>query len=78
MRDVIWTLIVVWVVYRLYNAFSNSGKRTVVYEKHEHHHYSNGQSKNNSNGEIKIESMPPRSPKKKAADDEYTDFEEIK
>ncbi len=72
MRDVIWTIIIVWVLYRLYNAFFSAGKKTVVYQKHEHHHYS-------EEGKVNVENVSPRQKSSKKIDDsEYTDFEEIK
>ena len=71
MRDVIWTIIIIWGVYRLYNAFFSGSKRTVVYEKHEHHHYA-------EEGKVKVETTTPPKKPRKIDDIEYTDFEEIK
>ena len=72
MRDVIWTIIVVWVLYRLYNAFLSGNRKTVVFQKHEHHHY-------NGEGKINIENVTPAQKNPKKIDEsEYTDFEEIK
>ena len=72
MRDVIWTIIVVWVLYRLYNAFFSGSKRTVVYQKHEHHHYA-------KEGQVNVENVSSSQKRSKKIDDgEYTDFEEIK
>jgi hypothetical protein len=70
MRDVIWTIITVWLVYRIYSAFSN--RKTIVFQKHEHHHY--------TNDEIKIKKDPAQSKKTKSKLDnvEDVDFEEIK
>jgi len=73
MRDVIWTIIVVWVLYRLYNAFFSGDRKTVVYQKHEHHHYTNEE------GKVNVENAPPGERKSKKIDErEYTEFEEIK
>lgn len=72
MRDVIWTIIVVWVLYRLYNAFFSGSRKTVVYQKHEHHHYG-------EEGKVNIENVSPHQKNSKKIDEsEYTDFEEIK
>ncbi|HEY1038244.1 MAG TPA: hypothetical protein VGF30_02515 [Bacteroidia bacterium] len=72
MRDVIWTIIVVWVLYRLYNAFFSGSRRTVVYQKHDHHHY-------NQEGKVNVETNTAAPKKPKRVDEsEYTDFEEIK
>lgn len=69
MRDVIWTIIGIWVFYRLYNAFFNRSSST-VYQKHDHHHYQSGP-------EVKTNTTASAT-KKKIDDAEYTDFEEIK
>lgn len=67
MRDVIWTIVGIWVVYKLYSAFT--GARSVRYEKHEHHHY-------NSDPQI-IKEPNKQTSKKNIDESEYTDFEEI-
>ena len=74
MRDVIWTIIAVWVIYRIYQAFKNS--RVYVYQKHEHQHNYNSPREN----EIKIDREPQHHNKKPNSDKggEYVDFEEIK
>lgn len=69
MRDVIWTLIIVWLIYRIFSAFSN--KKSVVYQKHEHHHY-------DKEGKVNVEPNPNKKSKTKIDDTEYTDYEEIK
>ena len=68
MRDVIWTIIIVWLVYRIYTAFSN--RKTIVFQKHEHHHYKNDEIKNNTAQNKKTKS--------KLDNVEDVDFEEIK
>jgi hypothetical protein len=71
MRDVIWTIIGIWVFYKLYNTFFNRSSST-VYQKHDHHHYQSGP-------EVNSQAGPQASSRKKKIDDsEYTDFEEIK
>ena len=74
MRDVIWTIIAVWVIYRIYQAIRNS--RVYVYQKHEHQHNYNTQKE----AEIKIDREPESHTKKPNSDKggEYVDFEEIK
>ena len=79
MRDVIWTIIVVWVLYRLYNAFFSGSRKTVVYQKHEHHHYGEDLSAGQAGGKVNVENVSPRRKDSKKIDEgEYTDFEEIK
>jgi hypothetical protein len=68
MRDVIWTIIIVWLVYRIYSAFSN--RKTIVFQKHDHHHYNKDEVKTNTN--------QTKKPKSKLDNIEDVDFEEIK
>lgn len=70
MRDVIWTIIIVWLVYRIYAAFSN--RKTVVFQKHEHHHYEKEATV------VNTEENNTKKSSKKIDDSEYVDFEEIK
>jgi hypothetical protein len=43
MRDVIWTLIIVWVIYKIIGAFRSHN--VFVYNKHEHYHNKNNNAK---------------------------------
>jgi hypothetical protein len=74
MRDVIWTLIVIWVVYKLYNAFFVSAPKSSSFNS------TNSQS--NSNNQSEAAQKPKRQDdlSKKLADNEgeYVPFEEIK
>lgn len=74
MRDVIWTIIVIWVVYRIYNAIKSS--RVYIYQKHEHNYNIPKE------GEIKIDSKTEEhhADRKPNSDKggEYVEFEEVK
>ncbi|MGZ3863240.1 MAG: hypothetical protein ACXVPN_12535 [Bacteroidia bacterium] len=72
MRDVIWTIIAVWVIYRIYQAISAS--RVNIYQKHDHHYNSGG------NEDVKVDKKPMQNERKPNSDKggEYVDFEEIK
>lgn len=78
MRDIIWTLIVVWLIYKLVDIFKNTTKKSFV---------NNSQNQNNTNQNHQTETKTNFSVKKdskdviqKSADKEgdYIDFEEIK
>ncbi len=71
MRDVIWTIIAIWVVYQIYKVIKSS--RVYVYQKHEHNY-------NTKEGEVKIEHKSDTEGRKPNSDKggEYVDFEEIK
>lgn len=76
MRDVIWTIIAVWVVYQIYRVIKSS--RVYVYQKHEHYH--NTSQNTQKEGEIKIDQQNNASARKPNSDKggEYVEFEEIK
>lgn len=76
MRDIIWTVILIWVVWKVYDAFKNVSKA-----KTQTHGYDQQQNNNyyKREGEIKIEN--PGSKTKthfKSEDGEFIDYEEIK
>ena len=68
MRDVFWTIVVVWLIYKIYNGIK--GSRTYVFQKHEHYHETPKEE-----GKITIEKT---NAKKNSKDDEFTDYEEVK
>jgi hypothetical protein len=69
MRDVFWTILAVWLVYKVYNALKGN---TYVYQKHEHYH-----NHPKEEGKVTIEN-PGVKDKNSQKDGEYTDYEEIK
>ena len=72
MRDVIWTIIAVWVIFRIYQALRTT--RVNVYQKHEHHYNSP------DNDNVRVDKKPQQNERKPNSDKggEYVDFEEIK
>jgi len=66
MRDVIWTVIIVWLIYRIYNGIK--GSRTYVFQKHEHYH-----APKQEEGKVTIEKKTVG-----GKDDDFADYEEIK
>lgn len=72
MRDVIWTIIAIWVIYQIYKVIRAS--RVYVYQKHEHYHNSSKE------GEVRIDQQGYNASRKPNSDKggEYVDFEEIK
>lgn len=81
MRDVIWTIIIIWVVYKLVDLFrGTSVKKTFVYNKYEYHNTSQNHT-TKPEGSVTVESKTStqnKQPKANASDGEYVDFEEIK
>jgi len=78
MRDVIWTIIIIWVVYKIVGMFRGASvKKTVIYNKYETHNHTTQQK---PEGSVTVESEPKQkhSPKANSAGGEYIDFEEIK
>jgi hypothetical protein len=73
MRDLIWTLIVVWLVWKIWSLFK--GERNIYIQKNERHFHYSGTENNQSHTD-------PSSPKKEKvirdSEGEYVDFEEFK
>ena len=72
MRDVIWTIIAICVVYQIYKIIKSS--RVYVYQKQDPYHNTQKE------GEIKIDKQTDASSRRPNSDKggEYVDFEEIK
>lgn len=62
MRDVIWTIIVVWVLYKIIGAFRS--QNVFVFNKHEHYH----NKQKNENEKLNQDKN----------NQEFSDYEEIK
>jgi hypothetical protein len=58
----------VWLVYRIYSSFTN--RKTIFFQKHDHHHY--------KNDEVKMNTTQQQKTNSKLNDIEDVDFEEIK
>lgn len=72
MRDVFYTILIIWIVWRIFNSISNY--RT----KHASSSNPSSSNKKTTDGQTKVDYIPPV--KKKISDDEgeYVDYEEIK
>ncbi len=79
MRDVIWTIIIIWVVYKIVGMFRGVSpvKKTFVYNKYETHEHTTQQK---PEGSVTVEknTQNGKSPKANSTDGDYIDFEEIK
>ncbi len=76
MRDIIWTLIVVWLIYKLVDIFRGSTKKSFANNSNSQNTQSN-QNNTTTNFSAKKD---PKEVIQKSADKEgdYVDFEEIK
>ncbi len=74
MRDVFYTILVVWIVWRIINAFSSSKTKA------QNTTSNSAQYPNKKEGETTVDFMPQTSNATKLKDDagEYVDYEEIK
>jgi hypothetical protein len=78
MRDLIWTIIIIWVVYKIVDIFrSTSVKKTFVFNKNENHYHST-QQKQEGSVTVEKNSKQGKTPKANSSDGEYIDFEEFK
>jgi hypothetical protein len=79
MRDFIWTIIIIWVVFKIIALFKgSSGRKTFVYQKQE---FRSSQNQQKPEGSVTVEKKSTAGNKNAngtSGDDEYVDFEEIK
>lgn len=73
MRDIIWTIIVLWIIWKIYDAFKSISKpKTQQQGFNNQHDY-------RKEGEVKIETRETKNKSHfKESDGEYVDYEEIK
>jgi hypothetical protein len=68
MRDIFYTVLVVWIIWRIFNSVSNMKTRTS----------SNGSATAKRPGETTVDYIPPKNTGKYDDSGEYVDYEEIK
>lgn len=77
MRDIIWTVILIWVVYKIYETFKSVGRTRA--QSHSFNSNQNQYYHNKKEGEVKVDSTnSTHKPHFKPEDGEYVDYEEIK
>jgi hypothetical protein len=76
-RDIIWTIILVWLVWRIYDAFKGISKMQTQRVNNPQQH--NRQQNSRREGEVRIDSTQTGQKSHfKPGDGEYVDYEEIK
>ena len=78
MQEFFFTILAIWVIWRLFGSFSNNGPKNTSgnFQQNTHHHYYNSQAK--KEGEVKIEQKASAESKIPPTEGEYVDYEEIK
>lgn len=71
MRDVFYTILVVWIIWRIYTSIS-------VYKTRQATNTDTTTSNNRKAGETHVDYIPPTKKKLNDDDGEYVDFEEVK
>lgn len=75
MGDVIWTIVISWLIWKIFSFISVNRATSSFYKEEHHHHYSN---KINKEGTTTIQSSQTNQKKHTNKDGDYIDFEEIK
>lgn len=71
MRDIVWTIIVIWITWKIYDMFKNMSKtKTQPITQNNY--------KQNKEGAIRIEKHVKHKTYFNSSDGEYVDYEEIK
>lgn len=77
MQEFFYTIFAIWLVIKLFNAFSGSRPSSShTYQQTNNNYYSSQQKK--AEGEVKIENKNSPGPKIPPTEGEYVDYEEIK
>lgn len=77
MRDIIWTVILIWVVYKIYETFKSVSRNRT--QNQSHHSNQNSYYTNRKEGEVKVDNTIPKQKSHfRPEDGEYVDYEEIK
>jgi hypothetical protein len=76
MKDIIWTLIILWVVYKIVDIF----RSTTVKKSTSYSNYNARSTQQKPEGSVTVEKNDKhgKTPKSNSTDGEYVDFEEIK
>jgi len=68
MRDIFFTILIIWIVYRIYSAIQAANPRNVR----------NTNDPGKKSGSVSVDYVPPKKNKADNDDGEYVDYEEIK
>lgn len=71
MRDIIWTIIVIWIVWKIYDAFKSISKN-------KNQEFSRNYDYQTKEGEVRIEKNSNTKSHFNPSDAEFIDYEEIK
>lgn len=69
MRDIVWTIIIIWLVWKVYNAFISKAKTQPINQK---------KYQQKREGEVRIDKNVNQNSHFNPNDGEYVDYEEIK
>lgn len=73
MQEVFFTILVIWILFRIFNSGSFGSKRNVNFTQNNYN-----QKESPKEGETKITYTPKNKTGKPPRDEDYVDFEEIK
>lgn len=76
MQEFFFTVLVIWVIWRLFSSFSGSSSSARTYQQNTHHHYY--EKPPNPEGEVRIEKKASPESKIPPTEGEYVDYEDIK
>lgn len=80
MRDFIWTVIILWVVWKIYDAFIlvTKSNHKQPFNSQNNQSYQAPPSNNKKEGEVKVDKISEKQkPHFKSSDGEYVDYEDI-
>jgi hypothetical protein len=73
LRDIVWTVIIIWIVWKIFDAFKNTSK-----SKTQDGNRNQTNFQNQKEGEVKINHTTNQKTQYNPSDAEYVEYEEIK
>lgn len=75
MQEFFFTIVSIWVIWKIFSSFSSSGRSSSSYQQTNHHHY---YQQKKEEGQVRVETKKAPRTHFPADEGEYVDYEEVK
>lgn len=75
MQEFFFTILGVWLIWKLFGAFSSPRGSSTTYQQHTHNHYYGEKKKE---GQVRVETKKKQAPHIPSDEGEYVDYEDVK
>lgn len=77
MQEFFFTVLTIWVIWKVFGMFSGSRSSGPTYQQTTHHHYYQ-QKEKEQDGKVRVEAKKPNKSRIPNDEGEYVDYEEVK